>query len=42
MSYADTGWVELFAESFSLFVTDPALLRNIRPNIRPSLTHIFP
>ena len=41
-SYVDTGRVKLFAEGFSLFVNHPAVLLNIRPNIRPSLTHIFP
>ncbi len=41
-SYGDTGWVELFAESFSLFVTDRALLRSIRPNISAFLAKTFP
>jgi hypothetical protein len=40
--YADTGWVELFAESFSLFVTDPNLLRSIRPNISAFMAKSFP
>jgi hypothetical protein len=40
--YADTGWVELFAESFSLFVTDPNLLRSTRPNISAFMVKSFP
>jgi hypothetical protein len=40
--YANTNWVELFAESFSLFVTDPNLLRSIRPNISAFMLKTFP
>lgn len=31
--YGQTGWKELFPESFSLYATDPELLKAIRPNI---------
>jgi hypothetical protein len=40
--YGNTGWVELFADSFSMFVADPNLLHSIRPNISAFMTKNFP
>jgi hypothetical protein len=41
-AYGNTDWQELFAESFSLYVDDPALFRLIRPNLFAWFTREFP
>jgi len=41
-SYSNTDWQELFAESFSLYVTDPRLFALIRPNLFAYFSSRFP
>ena len=38
----DTNWKELFADTFSMFVTDPGLLQAIRPHIFDYFVQKFP
>jgi hypothetical protein len=40
--YADTSWSEYFAECFSLYVVDPALLELLRPNIYAYFAKQYP
>jgi hypothetical protein len=40
--YGDTDWQELFAETFSLHVNDPALLALVRPNLSHWFSREFP
>lgn len=40
--YGNTSWEELFAESFSLYVSDPNLLKAIRPNVYAFFAKKFP
>ena len=40
--YGQKSWRELFAESFALYITDPDLLRAIRPNVFKYLEQAYP
>jgi hypothetical protein len=41
-AYGETGWEELFPESFALYNTDPDLLKAIRPNIFAYFERVYP
>jgi hypothetical protein len=41
-AYGETGWQELFAESFALYMLDPDLLKAIRPNCSAYLEKVYP
>jgi hypothetical protein len=38
--YSNVDWLEMYAESFMLYVTDPGLLRAIRPNIHAFMDRV--
>lgn len=40
--YSNKDWTELYAESFALYVTDPATLKLLRPNIYAYFAKQFP
>lgn len=40
--YGNTGWQELFAESYALYYTDPDLLKAIRPKVFAFLERTLP
>ena len=42
IDYGNTDWGELFADSFSLYATDPHLLQAIRPHIYVYFAGKFP
>lgn len=41
-TYGQTSWGELFAESFSLYLNDPDLLKAIRPNVYKFMVKTYP
>jgi hypothetical protein len=41
-TYSNTDWQELFAESFSLYITDPRLFELIRPNLFAYFSSRYP
>jgi hypothetical protein len=41
-TYADTNWVEFYAESFALYESDPTGLRRLRPNLFNYFARLFP
>jgi hypothetical protein len=40
--YSNTNWTELYGESFALYITDPATLKLVRPNIYAYFVKKFP
>ena len=40
--YSETSWAENYAESFSIYVDDPDLLRDIRPTVYAYFATRFP
>jgi hypothetical protein len=40
--YGNTNWEEFFAEAFSIYVTDPRTLEQLRPNVYRYFTRRFP
>ena len=40
--YAETDWLEYFAECFSLYVVDPRTLEWLRPNVYQHFAKHFP
>ena len=41
-NFGDTDWKELFADTFALYVTDPSLLKAIRPTIHDYFLKTYP